>query len=74
MPKVSVLVAVYNAEKYLRACLESLLNQSLKDIVAERICREGRAVESGDTGRKLGHFAHSQRGFGHVYGRVRVYG
>jgi glycosyltransferase involved in cell wall biosynthesis len=32
MSEVSVLVAVYNSEKYLRACLESLLGQTLTDI------------------------------------------
>ena len=32
MPKVSVIVPVYNTEKYLRKCLDSLVNQTLKDI------------------------------------------
>lgn len=32
MPKVSVIVPVYNVEKYLRRCLDSLVNQTLKDI------------------------------------------
>ncbi len=32
MPQISVLIAVYNTEKYLRECLDSLVNQSLKDI------------------------------------------
>lgn len=32
MAKVSVLVAVYNASAYLPVCLDSLLNQTLKDI------------------------------------------
>lgn len=32
MLKVSVVVPVYNAEKYLNECIESLLNQTLKDI------------------------------------------
>ena len=31
-PKVSVIVPVYNVEKYLDRCMESLLNQTLKDI------------------------------------------
>lgn len=31
-PKVSVLVPVYNTERYLGRCLESLLSQTLKDI------------------------------------------
>jgi glycosyltransferase involved in cell wall biosynthesis len=35
-PKISVLVPVYNTEKYLRECLESILNQTFKDI--EIIC------------------------------------
>lgn len=32
MPKVSILIAVYNAEKYLCQCMDSLLGQSLHDI------------------------------------------
>ena len=32
MKKVSVIVPVYNAEKYLRECLDSLVNQTLKEI------------------------------------------
>ena len=35
-PKVSVVVPVYNVEQYLRQCLDSLINQTLKDI--EIIC------------------------------------
>ena len=31
-PKVSVVVPVYNVEKYLKRCLNSLVNQTLKDI------------------------------------------
>ena len=36
MPKVSVIVPVYNVEKYLKECLDSIQNQTLKDI--EIIC------------------------------------
>lgn len=36
MPKVSTIVPVYNAEKYISKCLDSLINQTLKDI--EIIC------------------------------------
>jgi len=36
MPKVSVVVPVYNVEKYLRECLDSIVSQTLKDI--EIIC------------------------------------
>ncbi|MEG0314093.1 MAG: glycosyltransferase [Erysipelotrichaceae bacterium] len=32
MPKVSVIVPVYNTSKYLNKCLDSILNQTLKDI------------------------------------------
>ncbi len=32
MPKVSVIVPVFNVEKYVGQCLESLINQTLKDI------------------------------------------
>lgn len=36
MPKISVIVPVYNVEKYLVGCLNSILNQTVKDI--EIIC------------------------------------
>ncbi len=32
MPNVSVIVPVYNVEKYLKKCIESIISQSLKDI------------------------------------------
>ena len=32
MPKVSVIVPVYNVEAYLERCLTSLIEQTLKDI------------------------------------------
>lgn len=32
MPKVSIIVPIYNVEKYLDHCMQSLLNQTLKDI------------------------------------------
>ena len=32
MSKVSVIVPIYNVEKYLSKCLESLINQTFKDI------------------------------------------
>lgn len=32
MPKISVIVPVFNTEKYLRRCLDSIINQTYKDI------------------------------------------
>ena len=35
-PKVSVILPVYNVEKYLKQCMDSIVNQTLIDI--EIIC------------------------------------
>lgn len=32
MPKVSVIVPVYQVEKYIKRCLDSLINQTLSDL------------------------------------------
>ena len=32
IPKISIIVPIYNVEKYLRRCLDSLVNQTLKEI------------------------------------------
>lgn len=56
-PLVSISVPVYNVEKYLRQCLDSLINQTLRDIEiivvndgstdnSEAICREYAAKDS----------------------------
>ncbi|MDO4424133.1 MAG: glycosyltransferase, partial [Pseudomonadota bacterium] len=36
MPKISVIVPIYNVEQYVRDCLQSLVTQTLSDI--EIIC------------------------------------
>ncbi len=46
MAKVSVIIPVYNVEQYLRQCLDSVVNQTLKDI--EIIC-----VNDGSTDKSL---------------------
>ena len=45
-PKISVIIPVYNVEKYLSECLDSVINQTLKDI--EIIC-----VNDGSTDNSL---------------------
>ena len=32
MPKISIVLPVYNVEKYLPECIESLVNQTLNDL------------------------------------------
>lgn len=44
MPKVSILVPIYNVEKYLRECLDSLITQTLDDI--EIICINDGSTDS----------------------------
>lgn len=44
MPKVSIIVPVYNTEKYLAQCLDSIINQSLKDI--EILCVDDGSTDS----------------------------
>lgn len=44
MPKVSVVIPVYNVEAYLRQCLDSVVNQTLSDI--EIICVDDGSTDS----------------------------
>ncbi len=46
MPKVSVIIPVYNTDKYLSECLDSVINQTLRDI--EIIC-----IDDGSTDKSL---------------------
>lgn len=53
MPKVSVIVPVYNVENYLSSCLESILSQSLMDM--EIICVDDGSTDN--SGRILDQYA-----------------
>lgn len=44
MVKVSIVIPVYNVEKYLRQCMDSVVNQTLKDI--EIICVDDGSTDS----------------------------
>ena len=44
MPKISVIMPVYNGEKYLNQCLDSVIGQSLQDI--EIICVNDGSTDS----------------------------
>ena len=43
-PKISVIIPCYNVEKYLRQCLDSVINQTLKEI--EIICINDGSTDS----------------------------
>ena len=44
MPKVSVIVPVYNVEQYLEKCIDSICTQTLQDI--EIICVDDGSTDS----------------------------
>lgn len=61
MAKVSIIIPVYNVEKYLRQCLESVRNQTLKEI--EIICVDDGSTDA--SGRILDEYAETDK-------RIRV--
>ena len=44
MPKLSIILPIYNVEKYLNKCIESIINQTLDDI--EIICIDDKSTDS----------------------------
>lgn len=53
MAKVSVIIPIYNVEKYVEQCIRSVMNQTLKDI--EIICvDDGSTDKSGEICDQLG--------------------
>ena len=44
MPKISIILPIYNVELYLKECLNSLINQTLKDI--EIICIDDKSTDN----------------------------
>jgi len=53
MPKVSIIIPCYNIERYLKECLDSVINQTLKDI--EIICIDDGSKDN--TGKILDEYA-----------------
>ena len=70
MAKVSIVIPVYNVEKYLRECLDSVKNQTLRDI--EIIC-----VDDGSTdcsGEILDEYAKQDNRFHIIHKQNEGYG
>lgn len=44
MPKISIIIPIYNVEKYIKQCLESIISQTLKDI--EILCIDDCGTDS----------------------------
>lgn len=70
VPKVSVIVPVYNVEKYLQKCLESILEQTLEDI--EIICIDDGSTDN--SGKILDRYAAQDRRVKVIHRRNAGYG
>ena len=72
LPKVSVVVPVYNVEQYLSCCMDSILSQTLKDI--EIICVDDGSTDSSleilkkykDVDNRIRLIHTENRGYGHA--------
>ena len=47
MPKISIIIPCYNAEKYIAECLDSVLSQTFKDF--EIICVDDESADNSAT-------------------------
>ena len=54
MPKVSIIVPIYNVEKYLKRCVDSLINQTLQDIQIILV-NDGSTDSSGEIAKQYAH-------------------
>lgn len=70
MPKISVVIPVYNVEKYLKECLDTVKGQTLKDI--EIICIDDGSTDS--SGRILEEYAEGDNRFHIIHKTNEGYG
>ena len=52
MPKVSIIVPIYNVEKYLERCINSLIGQTLEDIQIILV-NDGSTDKSGEIAKQV---------------------
>jgi glycosyltransferase involved in cell wall biosynthesis len=60
MPKISIIIPVYNVEKYLRRCIESILSQSINDFEVILV-NDGSSDQSGSIADEYKSKANDQR-------------
>lgn len=70
MPKVSIIIPVHNSEKYLRECLDSVIEQNLQDI--EFLCINDDSIDS--TSEILEEYAATDDRFRLIYDPSSSYG